>query len=178
MKSRRIAAGEQGVTLVEVAITLSVIGLVAMLAIPSMIGMMPRIRLSSDAVTLANEIALSRARAISKNQEFRLIFDAGADSYTLRNETANASFATNTVSPDVDLYLVQGLAPADTLAVRPVGSIGRANASGNYENLPLGTVARIHLQTLDGAHRKRIVIEPTGRVHVQRWVTGTSWVED
>lgn len=178
MKSRRITAGEQGVTMVELAITLSIIGLIAVLAIPSMIGMMPRIRLSSDTVTLANEIALSRARAISKNQEFRIILDAGADSYTLRNETTNASYATNTTSREIDLYLVQGLAPADTIAVRPVGSVGRANASGDYENLPLGTIARIHLQTLDGAYRKRVLVEPTGRVYVQRWVTGTSWVED
>jgi prepilin-type N-terminal cleavage/methylation domain-containing protein len=169
---------EEGFTLVEICIALAIAGIVAMLAVPSITGVMPRLKLNNDTFTLANEIALSRARAIAKNQEFRIIFSTAGDSYTLRNETGGINFAGNTTSKNIDLYLVQNLGAANTLAVRAVGNVGRDDGAGNYEDLPLGTVGRIHLQTIDTAYRKRIVVEATGRVYVERWAGGASWVEE
>jgi len=168
--------GEEGFTLVEIAITLAIAGIVAMIAIPSFIGIMPRLRLSNDMATLTNEIALARARAISKNDEFRIIFSTAGDSYTLRNESDGISFATNTLSGDIDLYQVSDLGAAATLAMRGVGSIGWVNA-GAYQDLGLGVVPAIALKTSDDAYRKRVRIENTGRVYVERW-NGTVWAEE
>lgn len=176
MVMRRRGTGEEGFTLVEIAITLAIAGIIAMIAIPSFIGIMPRLRLANDMATLTNEIALARARAISKNDEFRIIFSTAGDSYTLRNESDGISFATNNLSGDIDLYQVTDLGAADTLAVRGVGSIGWVNA-GAYQDLGLGVVPAISLKTSNDAYRKRVRIENTGRVYVERW-NGTAWVEE
>jgi len=178
VKRREILQGEGGFTLVEIAITIAIIGIVAMLAVPSIIGVMPRLRLGNDAMTLGNEIALSRARAIAKNHEFRIAFDAGGDTYRLRNNTLGVNITTNKTTGGIDLYQVENLAPSDQLAMRPVGTVGLVNGSGDYEALPLGTVARIYLQTDDTNYRKRIVVEATGRVGIERWTGGATWVEE
>lgn len=179
MKTGHYAAGNEGFTLVEIGVALAIAGIVAMIAIPSIKGIIPRIQLSNDMTTLANEIALSRARAIAKNNEFRISYNTANDSYTLRNNTTGVSFATNSTSPNVDLYLVQNLAAANTIAVRPVGSVGRVDGGGNYEDLPLGSTAIVYLQTKDTAYRKRVHAEPTGRVYVEFSLDGgASWVEE
>lgn len=176
MVMRRKEIGEEGFTLVEISIALAIAGIVAMIAIPSFIGIMPRLRLANDTATLTNEIALARARAIAKNDEFRIIFSTAGDSYTLRNESDSISFATNSLSGDIDLYQVTDLGAAATLAVRGVGSIGWVNA-GSYQDLALGVVPAIALKTSDDSYRKRVRIENTGRVYVERW-NGTVWVEE
>ena len=167
---------EEGFTLVEICIALAIAAIVAMLAIPSMRGMLPRLRLNNDIATLSNEIALARARSIAKNNELRIIFSTAGDSYTLRNETDGVSFATNTLSGDVDLYQVDDLGPANTLAIRAVGSVGWVD-SGSYKDLGLGVVPAMSLMTSDGAYRKRVRVEGTGRMYVERW-NGSGWVEE
>lgn len=175
----RLIRDQRGMTLVEMGITLAIAGIVATLALPSMVGVMPKLRLNNDTFTLANEIALARARSIAKNQEFRIIFDPAGDSYTLRNKTEGINFATNNTSGEIDLYQVDNLATKSTLAVMPVGKVGRVkNASDDFEDFPIGDVARVYLQTQDGAHRRRVVVESTGRVHTERWTGGATWVEE
>lgn len=175
----KLIRGESGMTLVELGITLGIAFIVATLALPSMVGVMPRLRLNNDAFTLANEIALARARSIAKNQEFRISFDPSTDSYTLKNKTEGTDFAVNNTSGEVDLYQVDNLATKKTLAVMPVGKVGRVkNGSDDFEDFPIGDVARVYLQTEDGAHRRRVVVESTGRVFTERWQGGASWAED
>ena len=175
----RLIRGERGMTLVELGITLAIAAIVATLAAPNIIGVILRLRLNNDTFTLTNEIALARARSIAKNQEFRITFNPSNDTYTLRNQTEGTNIAANNTSGEIDLYQVDNLAAKNTLAVMPVGKVGRVeNSSDDYEDFPIGDVARVYLRTEDGAHRRRVVVEPTGRVHAERWIGGTSWVED
>jgi len=187
---RRSGTGgdQQGFTLVEVAVTVALVGIVAMLAMPSILGVVPRIQLSNDTVTVANEVALARARAISQNYQTRISFNEAGDSYTLwtgvdtdadGKRDSLQSFSTSTAASNIDLHAVQNLGPQNTLVLQPTGEIGRLDASSNFEKMPLGTLGRIHLKTLDDAYQKRVIIEPTGRVYVQRSTdNGGSWWED
>lgn len=197
MRGKELIANEKGMTLVELAVTLAIAGILATLALPNFIGVMPRIRLSSEATTLGSEVALSRARAISKNQEFRLSFDTVNDSYTLGlcvdDETPPdgcdggdtwRTITTNNMPADIDLYEVGIYNSNDTIAAqleadtviifRSVGTTRRTNG----DHLGLGQTWRFYLQTDDAAYRKRILVEASGRVRTQRWTGGAGWKEN
>ena len=64
----------EGVTLVEVAVVLSVISIVSALAFPSVIGFMPRLQLSSQVSALQNDIQRAKMKSISLNTIYRIHF--------------------------------------------------------------------------------------------------------
>jgi type II secretory pathway pseudopilin PulG len=64
----------EGVTLIEVAVVVCIIGLVGALAVPSVIGFMPRLRLSSQVSALQNDIQRARIKSISLNTIYRIRF--------------------------------------------------------------------------------------------------------
>lgn len=186
---------ERGVTLVEIAIAIAIIGMMAMLAVPNILGVLPRMRLNGDTVTLSNNIALARASAISKNQYFAITYDDANESYTASTWTpANDADAdgipdiselqssyTNTISADIDLVSVQGLTANNTVIARPVGTMGLFDASDSddFKSFPLGSEAIIELKTEDGLFRKRVIIEKLGRVRVEHQAPGvTTWTEE
>lgn len=191
MRRGQITQGDRGFTIVEVAIALAIAGIVAMLAVPSFLSVMPRLQLGSNAITLANGIALARTSAVAKSREYRVVFNPGDDSYSLQSLTGGAfkTFATSTTSRNVQLTAARTWDPAPlpngtetdaaTLAIRAVGSIGTPDPLDTLSFVPLDfdQAWRIYLQTADGAHRKRVVVEAPGRIYVER-AKGSSWVED
>jgi len=193
MKRRSYLTDEQGVTLVEIAVTVALIGIVATLAVPNIMGVLPRMALTSDATTLANTIALARASAISKNQYFAITFDDVNDSYSSKtwNISSDDTDAdkvadwtefktafTNTISARVDLYDIEDLGSDDSLVARPVGTVGMVD-SGTREDFPLGAVGRIYLQTEDGMFKRRIIVDGLGRVYIEHLAPGvTVWTEE
>ena len=159
---------QAGYTLTELMIVVSIIGIMAAISIPSFIKIMPRFKLNNNVMILSNEIALARVRAISKSTDFRVVFDLADDSYTAYRFTAGAwqSLGATKMSGS-DLFSAAGFNVAQTLI---------ASANGQV-NVPLNSQAVIEVRTPDGVNRKQIVVEPTGRLFVQRW-SGGSWVQE
>ena len=172
MKNAPRLAAQQGLTLVELAIALAIAGIIAVLAVPSIRAVMPRMNLNSDTVTLTNTFALARATAISKSTQVNITFSEPNNSYTWGTDFSN------TISPNVDLYAVDELGPDNTLVVEPVGTVGRMNG-GTREDFPLGTVARLYLQTSDGMFKKRVSIDSMGRIKVEHQTPSVAtWTEE
>jgi Tfp pilus assembly protein FimT len=137
---------------------------------PSFIKIVPRVRLNNNVMLLSNEIALARVRAISKSTDYRMIFNTapGGESYTTwKYQAGGWQSLGETKLTGSDLFSVAGFTVAQTLTASPNGQI----------NVPLNSQAVIELRTPDGVIRKRIVVEPTGRVFVQKW-NGSEWVEN
>lgn len=172
MKSRR---REEGFTLVEMAVTVAIIGVLAAIAVPSFINVMPRIRLNGSTQTLANEIAMSRMSAIAKSTDYGIQFDPVNELYKI-GRYVGGTFTPSTTTPFgsfADLESVKYLSDDSTAP-----NLLQLNANGTT-SVPLQRQAvYVTLQTKDGIVKKRVVIETTGRIYTQKWAGGTSWVGD
>ncbi len=169
----RRRSGESGFTMVEMSVTLAIIGVLAVIAVPSFINLMPRFRLGNAAQTLANELAMARMTAIAKSVDAEAVFDPAADSYALRKSVGGAGYGGQQFGGFADLesltYLDGSAAPNSV----------QLHANG-ATSVPLQEQAlAITLQTKDGAHKRRVLVWVTGRIHSQKLaLDGATWVED
>lgn len=163
----RALRSQAGFTLTELMIVVAIIGIMAAIGIPSFIGAMPRIRLNSNVMVLSNEIALARVRAISKSTDFRIVFDPAGESYTTAKFQGAWQSLGVTKLDRSDLVSAAGFGVPQTLIAYGNGQI----------NVPLNSQAVVELRTPDGLNRKRILVEPSGRMYVERW-GGSAWVQD
>lgn len=188
---RRRRSGEAGFTLVEVMVTVAVLGILAAIAVPSFKGMMPKVRLGNAVQTLTNEIAMSRMAAVAKSTEYQIIFNQAAKSYRLRQFTRNpdstytwkenaATLLGSAVAMESFKYENATVVP--TTGTPPSITL-QLNANGTT-SVPFQLRSmRIVLQTPDGNTKKRIVVLSTGRIFTQKWRGGNvdddaNWVED
>jgi type II secretion system protein H len=165
-----------GYTLVEVLVVVAILAIMAAIGVPSLRGLLPRIRLNNDAMLLANEIALARVRAISKSADVRIVFDDVNDRYAFGKLQGNSWIDLGwTDLAGSDLQPVSGFSTSSIVPAVPAGTLvvsGRGAA-----NVPLGTQAAIELRTPTGDHRRQIIVEPTGRTIVRRW-SGGAWTQE
>jgi len=153
-----------GFSMVEIAVTLAVLGLLAAIAIPSLQGLIPRVRLDNNTGILVNEIALARRQAIAQSVDYSIVFDSPADTYTLRKRQAGGwkVLGTNRVSGS-DIVSVTGFSTAGTLVAMAGGAMNVPLSVGGSVNY-----GYITLQTPDGARSRRIRVEPLGRVAAEK----------
>ncbi len=160
-----------GYTLVELAITVTIVGILAAIGIPTFVNMMPKYRLGNAVDTLANEIAMARMTAISKSVDGEVVFDAAGDAYALRRTVGGPEYARTTVGAYADLqgvtYLDGSAAPA-TL---------RLFATGTADVPVLKQAVLVTMATRDGSVSKRVVVWSTGRIKIER-LGDSGWVAD
>jgi len=175
--------GEDGFSLVELSVSVAVLGIMVALAFPSLKGVMPSIRLDNNTMLLAKEISFVRRQAVARSIDFSVVFDADADSYSLRkwdeatgawqimgtNRMTGTDIVRNPVSP---FGSIAGFSSADMLRVYAGGTVNVPLTVGGAVNF-----GYITLQTPDGKQKKRIKAEHLGRISVQKWLDGTSWVD-
>jgi type II secretory pathway pseudopilin PulG len=167
--------------MVETAVTLAVIGLLAAIAFPTLRGLLPRVRLGNNTGILVNEIALARRQAIAQSVDYSIVFDTASESYTLWKGAVGGGtrLGTNTVAGS-DIVSVTGFAAADAVVALAGGgmnvppAVALLDPDGNplfdSDGNPIYVQNKgyITLGTPDGSRTKRIQVETLGRVVVER----------
>lgn len=103
---------EKGLTLLELLITIVVLGIIAAYGVPNMAGFFEKQRVSGAAHTFLSDLQFARAEAIKQNQTVELEFNAGQWCYGVDDDTATncactvASVANCTVNGNE--YFVSG----------------------------------------------------------------------
>jgi prepilin-type N-terminal cleavage/methylation domain-containing protein len=73
-----------GLTLVELLITISVVGVISAIAVPILKDILPIYRLNQVTHTLVLDLQYARTKAISQNKNIRVLFDIKNDSYQMQ----------------------------------------------------------------------------------------------
>jgi prepilin-type N-terminal cleavage/methylation domain-containing protein len=87
-----------GLTLVELLLTIAVLGVLAAILIPQLSGDLPE-RLSAAAQVVASDLDYARSLAVANNSTYRLVFDPANNRYQLRHSGTAAQFDTLPASP-------------------------------------------------------------------------------
>jgi prepilin-type N-terminal cleavage/methylation domain-containing protein len=131
-----------GFSIIEMAATLVLVGIIAAIAIPHWSGLLPGSQLDSSTRQLQSELHSLKARAASENVPFQLQYVEGAGEYAVQR---NAAILTKKPLPD-------------GIVITKAGSVSfspRGTASGN----------RIRLRNRVGLC-KQIVVSATGRIRI------------
>ena len=82
----------KGFTMIELMITLAVLGILVAIAIPSYNSMMPRYRLSGAARLVATDLMRARMQAVKLSTNVTVAFNSSTDSYTISGGSYSETF--------------------------------------------------------------------------------------
>lgn len=83
---------ESGLTLAELMVTIAIIAILSAIAIPNMIGWVPKYRLQNAASDLRGELQATRMRAIRENRDYAIFFDTANNRYQVVDSGTNRSY--------------------------------------------------------------------------------------
>lgn len=181
---------KDGFTLIELMVTIAIMGILAGIAIPNYNNWLPKSRVNGAARELFTEMQLARMRAISENNNYVITFSTSNNSYSIYDDENNDS---NGQSGE----LVKTIDIDDRYPGIEYGYIAGNNPSGNpitKEVTFSGTPPRVTFKptglankngavylmpAADGANSRKdrqraIIVIRTGRVRLYRH-TGSAW---
>jgi Tfp pilus assembly protein FimT len=155
--------GSAGFTMLEMAIIVVIIGIVAAMAVPSLFSAIPRLKARAEARSMLNFVRLARSKAVSDGAQYGVYYDANTRQYILFKDTVNpAQVMYNTgdsvvVGPetlDPDVVLTNSTFSSNSVIFMPTGG---ANQSGSFT-----------LDTTDGGSSYTVsVLSSTGKSKLQ-----------
>lgn len=121
--------GEKGFSLVELVIVVSLIAIMAAIAMPNLLSMIPAMRVNTATRQVISKMLLLKMKAISENKRHQLIFTPGSDQYQVQqdgNRDGDYTDSTDTI--------------VETLSL-PGGIIFGTNAAKNTNGDDIGSAS-------------------------------------
>lgn len=172
----------RGLTLIELMITLAILGVLAGVGTPYLLAALPTYRVNAAARQVLADLRLARTLSVERGLETYIVFDVGARAYSV---FLDADESQDLTPADQRVKIVR---LSDLFEGIEFGSVSGDTVSfgGGTPNLalfrPLGTSngGSVYLRSLSAAggrdrDRRVAVISTTGRVQAQRPKGAVDW---
>jgi prepilin-type N-terminal cleavage/methylation domain-containing protein len=140
MKTKK---NNKGITLLELMITVVVLGITATFAFPKFERAMDKLRLKSAGRDLTSSLRLARSDAVSRRQQFGVYFDSYSGQYILFKDLANLTAFTYDAGSDSDMVTTplpsrvnfgSTSFPNSVVIFKPDGSASNSGSIGLYSS--------------------------------------------
>ena len=146
MRETILMKKNSGYTLMELMVTIAIIGIMSAIAIPNVISYLPKHRLNGGARDVYSAMQYARLKAVKERTPVSIIFNTGADSFTVFDD-ANG----NGTIDGGDTVLKTGNMPSDVDITNATIFTGLNTWCGfNTRGLPVGTppiIGTVELQS-------------------------------
>jgi len=149
-----IRRGEGGVTLIELAVVMAIVGIMALFMAPAIGEWLDNYRIRQTAREISSTLQLAKMRAISSRLQYRVVFNVANETYQLWRNDPDSGWVTegnaNTVPRSVDIDNTDFT--SDTVLFSPNGTssangtITIDNEKGKQYQVNINTVGRINIQ--------------------------------
>ena len=137
---------EQGLTVIELAVVLSIIAIIAAFSLPSLNAWMPRFHFNGQISSLQNHLQLTRYKAINRNTPHTFIFtlsNTTEDSYIVQYQDASGILRTDgeirgSIGKDVNIAYVDDGSKNSGVVRKifyPDGSASAGNTADDWSNV-------------------------------------------
>ncbi|MCJ7663959.1 MAG: GspH/FimT family pseudopilin [Desulfobacterales bacterium] len=148
--------GENGVTLIELAVVMAIIAIMALFMAPAIGEWLGNFRIRQAARDIVSNLQFAKMRAISRRMEYRVCFDLATEEYLLEKNDGiwTQEGGVFHVPRDVDIASATGLGSPPRIEFNPDGTC----SSGHV--------------TIDNDKGKKfdIVVHYTGRIKIKEYL--------
>lgn len=157
---------QKGMTIVEIAVVLAVVGLLLALGLPSLKGWQAGIDLRNAAARISDAMLESRTKSIVERQNYTVSVDYTTDAYTVAPTGGTAR-----LSGSVDMYPDNSDPDCPSLSAQNI--VFRPNSTADAAGFEA-----VHLKSKGASVQVRYrvkVLGATAKVSVEKWVGG-AWI--
>ena len=170
----------QGFTLVEIIIVVTVMAILAAIAIPNFISWVPNFRLKSAARDLYSTMQKVRLEAVKRNADIGISFSTvvfpteGGGYQVFVDDGAGGGIAGDAIQNGTEARILQTNMP-DSCSLVSASFLGKPRSGYTGEGLPLGNRIGSVMLRNNQSRWYRISLSNAGHVRLEISIDGVSW---